>query len=191
MDVHSNIYKRLRFSLIPDWSFHQIYVAEVQDFTQAELLLLLRCSSNPNALFLSGDTVQSIMSDVAFRFCDIQSLFHVAKDEFEQNKMLSPVVVPKKVHQLTHNYRLHRGILQLASVIVQILQILFPDSFDHLQSDVGLFPGPKPVILDTQDSKELAMLLQDNRRETSAVEFGAHQVILVQMRKVKKICLQN
>ncbi|XP_057314279.1 uncharacterized protein LOC130655524 isoform X2 [Hydractinia symbiolongicarpus] len=184
MDVHFNIYKRLKKSIIPDWGFHQVYVDETQDFTQAELLLLLRCSLNPNAMFFSGDTAQSIINGVAFRFCDLRSLFVIAKRELEYSNM-PLVAVPKKIHQLTHNYRSHSGILQLASVIVQYLKLLFPESFDHLRPDVGLFPGPKPVILDTSDFSELAMLLQGSKRETSAIEFGAHQVVLVQNEKSK------
>ena len=35
---------------------HAIYVDEVQDLTQAELMLLMACSRNPNGLVLVGDT---------------------------------------------------------------------------------------------------------------------------------------
>ena len=186
MDVHFNIYKRLKETVIPEWGFHEVYVDETQDFTQAELLLLLRCSLNPNAMFFSGDTAQSIMRGVAFRFCDLKSLFLFAKQEFERNNLRSPVVVPKRIHQLTHNYRSHSGILKLATCIVQLLEYFFPDSFDHLSPDVGLFSGPKPVILDTDDFTEMAMLLQGSKRKTSAIEFGAHQVILVQNEESKQ-----
>ena len=186
MDVHFNIYKRLKETVIPEWGFHEVYVDETQDFTQAELLLLLRCSLNPNAMFFSGDTAQSIMRGVAFRFCDLKSLFLFAKQEFERNNLRSPVVVPKRVHQLTHNYRSHSGILKLATCIVQLLEYFFPDSFDHLSPDVGLFSGPKPVILNTDDFTEMAMLLQGSKRKTSAIEFGAHQVILVQNEESKQ-----
>lgn len=180
MDVHFNIYQRLKRILIPDWAFHQVYVDETQDFTQGELLLLLRCSLNQNAMFFSGDTAQSIINGVSFRFCDLKSLFLIAKEEFERNRMISPVVVPKRIHQLTHNYRSHSGILKLASSIVQLLELFFPESFDKLSPDVGLFDGPKPIILDTNDFADLGMLLQGSKRDTSAIEFGAHQVVLVQ-----------
>ena len=188
MDVCFNVFKRLRGQPYPIWGFHEIYVDETQDFTQAELLLLLKCSLNPNAMFFTGDTAQSIMKGVAFRFCDLQSLFVAAKQEFERNEVMSPVMVPKQVHQLTHNYRSHSGILQLASSVVKLLEIFFPDSFDRLKPDVGLFEGPKPVILNADDFEQLALLLQGTKRKTtSSIDFGAHQAVLVQSEESKRL----
>ena len=188
MDVCFNVFKRLRGQPYPIWGFHEIYVDETQDFTQSELLLLLKCSLNPNAMFFTGDTAQSIMKGVAFRFCDLQSLFVAAKQEFERNEVMSPVMVPKQVHQLTHNYRSHSGILQLASSVVKLLEIFFPDSFDRLKPDVGLFEGPKPVILNADDFEQLALLLQGTKRKTtSSIDFGAHQAVLVQSEESKRL----
>ena len=188
MDVCFNVFKRLQGQPYPIWGFHEIYVDETQDFTQAELLLLLKCSLNPNAMFFTGDTAQSIMKGVAFRFCDLQSLFVAAKQEFERNEVMSPVMVPKQVHQLTHNYRSHSGILQLASSVVKLLEIFFPDSFDRLKPDVGLFEGPKPVILNADDFEQLALLLQGTKRKTtSSIDFGAHQAVLVQSEESKRL----
>ena len=188
IDVCFNVFKRLQGQPYPIWGFHEIYVDETQDFTQAELLLLLKCSLNPNAMFFTGDTAQSIMKGVAFRFCDLQSLFVAAKQEFERNGVMSPVMVPKRVHQLTHNYRSHSGILQLASSVVKLLEILFPESFDRLKPDVGLFEGPKPVILNADDFEQLALLLQGTKRKTtSSIDFGAHQAVLVQSEESKRL----
>ena len=187
MDLHFNLYKRLKETLVPEWAFHQVYVDEVQDFTQSELLLLIRSSANPNAMFFTGDTAQSIMSGVAFRFCDLKSLYKAAKDEFKSLKLQSPITVPSKVHQLTHNYRSHAGILKLSSTIIKLLEKLFPTSIEvNAKPDIGLFPGPSPVIIETDDFSELAILLQGSRRQTSAIEFGAHQVVLVQNEKSKE-----
>ena len=187
MDLHFNLYKRLKNVIMPDWAFHQVYVDETQDFTQSELLLLIRSCANPNAMFFTGDTAQSIMSGVAFRFCDLQSLYVVAKRAFELSKLPSPISVPSKVHQLTHNYRSHAGILKLSSTIIKLLEKLFPNSMEgNAKPDVGIFPGPSPVILETDDFTELAILLQGSQRQTSAIEFGAHQVVLVQNEKSKE-----
>ena len=49
-----------------------------------------------------------------------------------------------------------------------------------------MFSGPKPVILDTDDFTEMVILLQGSKRKTSAIEFGAHQVILVQNEESKQ-----
>ncbi|XP_071941655.1 TPR and ankyrin repeat-containing protein 1-like [Antedon mediterranea] len=185
-DVVYDIYKRLQEVEVPDWAIHQIYVDETQDFTQAELALLIRCCSDPNAVFLTGDTAQSIMRGVAFRFDDLKSLFHYAKDSMKALGKQSAVAVPKKVYQLTHNYRSHAGILELAASVVDLLSFFFPTSFDRLKRDQGLFDGPKPVLLDSCSTSDLAMILRGNKRKTSEIEFGAHQVILVANDEAKK-----
>ena len=89
------------------------------------------------------------------------------------------ITVPKKLYQLTHNYRSHAGILRLASSVVDLLLTYFPDSFDRLQKDEGLFEGPRPVLLESCSPTDLAMILQGNQRQSSRIEFGAHQVVLV------------
>ncbi|XP_033107815.1 TPR and ankyrin repeat-containing protein 1-like [Anneissia japonica] len=178
-DVVFDIYRRLQDVEEPDWAIHQIYVDETQDFTQAELALLIRCCSDPNAIFLTGDTAQSIMRGVAFRFNDLKSLFHYASTSMKALGKQSSVAVPNKVYQLTHNYRSHAGILELAASVVDLLLFFFPSSFDRLKRDQGLFDGPKPVLLDSCSTSDLALILRGNKRKTSEIEFGAHQVILV------------
>ena len=176
-DLVYNIHKRIT---APEWSVHQVYVDETQDFTQAELSLLIRCCRSPNELFFTGDTAQSIMRGISFRFNDLKSLFHHARKAAgitdDQNNFIT---VPKKLYQLTHNYRSHAGILRLASSVVDLLLTYFPDSFDRLQKDEGLFEGPRPVLLESCSPTDLAMILQGNQRQSSRIEFGAHQVILV------------
>lgn len=178
LDVLHNVYRRLRANRIQSWLFDEIYVDETQDFTEAELFLLIHCCQDPNQLFFTGDTAQSIMRGVTFRFSDLRSLFFNAKSAFGTVKK-SPVQVPGKVHQLKYNYRSHKGILKLASSIVRLMGHFFPESFDRLEDDIGLFDGPKPVILETSDFAELALMLRGARRKTSPIEFGAHQVVLV------------
>ena len=179
-DLVYNIHKRLQLITAPEWSVHHIYVDETQDFTQAELSLLIRCCRSPNELFFTGDTAQSIMRGISFRFNDLKSLFHHARKAAgitdDQNNFIT---VPKKLYQLTHNYRSHAGILRLASSVVDLLLTYFPDSFDRLQKDEGLFEGPRPVLLESCSPTDLAMILQGNQRQSSRIEFGAHQVVLV------------
>ena len=184
-DFLHNIYKRLCSHPIQPWLFDEIFVDETQDFTEAELFLLIRCCQDPNQLFFTGDTAQSIMRGVTFRFSDLRSLFFNAKNALSTVKK-SPIEVPKEVHQLKYNYRSHKGILKLASSIVHLLGYFFPESFDRLDDDVGMFDGPKPVILETSDFAELALVLRGARRKTSHIEFGAHQVVLVSSEKSKE-----
>lgn len=79
------------------WIIHQIYVDETQDFTQAELCLLLRMCHSPNEMFLTGDTAQSIMRGISFRFEDLRSLFFYANRCTHVTGKSSLVKVPKTV----------------------------------------------------------------------------------------------
>ncbi|XP_037004097.2 TPR and ankyrin repeat-containing protein 1 isoform X3 [Artibeus jamaicensis] len=176
-DVLFNLSRRLLKLKVLPWSIHELYGDEIQDFTQAELALLMKCINDPNAMFLTGDTAQSIMKGVAFRFSDLRSLFHYASKSTLDKQCA--VRKPKKIHQLYQNYRSHSGILNLASGVVDLLQFYFPESFDRLPRDSGLFDGPKPTVLESCSVSDLAILLRGNKRKTQPIEFGAHQVILV------------
>ncbi|XP_016054334.1 PREDICTED: TPR and ankyrin repeat-containing protein 1 isoform X2 [Miniopterus natalensis] len=176
-DVLFNLSRRLSELRVLPWSIHELYGDEIQDFTQAELALLMKCINDPNAMFLTGDTAQSIMKGVAFRFSDLRSLFHYASRSTVDKQWA--VRKPKRIHQLYQNYRSHSGILNLASGVVDLLQFYFPESFDRLPRDSGLFDGPKPTVLESCSVSDLAILLQGNKRKTQTIEFGAHQVILV------------
>ncbi|NWX84042.1 TRNK1 protein, partial [Nothoprocta pentlandii] len=176
-DLLYNLSQRLSKIKELPWSIHEFYGDEIQDFTQAELVLLMKCINDPNAMFLTGDTAQSIMKGVAFRFSDLRSLFHYASKSSMDKKQR--VRKPKRIYQLYQNYRSHSGILHLASGVVDLLQYYFPESFDRLPKDCGLFDGPKPTVLESCSVSDLAILLRGNKRKTQPIEFGAHQVILV------------
>ena len=95
-DLVFNLFQRI--SKLDDitWCIHQFYIDEVQDFTQAELTLLLHCCRWPNGLFLTGDTAQSIMRGVSFRFSDLRSVFyHISKhvDRYRAQKVIKGTTV--------------------------------------------------------------------------------------------------
>lgn len=178
-DVVFNLCKRLQEETHFPCPLHEIYVDETQDFTQAELCLLIQLSENPNQMFLTGDTAQNIMRGVSFRFSDLKSLFYYAKEQSASSKRSQVIHCPKSLYKLPHNYRSHQGILKLASSVIDILFRYFSDSFDPMQKDQGLFDGPKPKLLEFCSLENLAMLLRRNKQQTSDIEFGAHQAILV------------
>ena len=178
-DLVFNCHRRLQSNTTPKWSIHQFYVDETQDFTQAELFLLICCCRFPNEMFFTGDTMQSVMRGTAFRFSDLKTLFHIANEMVLKEGQHNIIRVPKKLYQLTHNFRSHSGILRLASSIADLLFHYFPDSVDRLAKDQGLLEGPKPVLVETCTPTDLALILQGNQRQTSRIEFGAHQAVLV------------
>ena len=182
--VH-NLFGRLCKLKVVPFSIHSFYVDEVQDFTQAELSILLRCCKDPNNLFLTGDTAQSIMRGVSFRFSDLRSLFYKANRQTKKSQKKDTITVPI-VDELTINFRSHSGVLQLAASVIDILQQFFASSFDCLPGDEGMFPGPIPTLLDSCNFSDLALVLRGNKRESSAIEFGAHQVIIVQSEDAKR-----
>ena len=182
-DLNHSIYTRLNALKDLPFSIHNIYIDEVQDFTQAELSILARICREPNDLFLTGDTAQSIMRGISFRFSDLKSIFYRASQQASKSKV--SVKVPR-VNELTINFRSHTGVLQLAASVIDLMKNFFPNSFDYLPGDEGMFPGPIPVVLDSCNVSDLALVLRTNKRESSTIEFGAHQVIIVQSEDAKK-----
>uniref|UniRef100_A0A1I8IKN9 UvrD-like helicase ATP-binding domain-containing protein n=1 Tax=Macrostomum lignano TaxID=282301 RepID=A0A1I8IKN9_9PLAT len=175
-----------------DWALHAIFVDETQDFTQAELSLLLRCCQDPNRMFFTGDTAQSIMRGVSFRFTDLKTLFHHARRGLQSQGATGALRMPDGLQVLTHNYRSHSGILGLASCVILLLGRLFPSTFDPLEPDMGLFPGPKPVLIESCSATDLAFLLQGARRKSNAhIDFGAHQAIIVASDEARRYLVEN
>ena len=178
-DLIHNLYHRLIKMNRNEPLIHRLYVDEVQDFTQAELALLLQCSYIPYGQFLTGDTAQNIMRSVAFRFCDLRSVFH----DFKEN--LSCKIKVPEICTLTRNFRSHSGILQLAARVIDLLMNFFSFSLDKLPKDEGMFPGPKPVLISSYGDSDLAQLVRINREESVAIEFGARQAIIVRSNQAK------
>ncbi|XP_021357004.1 TPR and ankyrin repeat-containing protein 1-like [Mizuhopecten yessoensis] len=184
-DIINSVKSRLQPQHVKAWAIHQLFVDEIQDFTQAELCLLIKICQDPNQMFLTGDTAQTVMHGIEFRFCDLKSLFFNIREAMKADGVPGKylVEVPGKVHQLTHSYRSHDGILSLASSILDIMTHLFPDSFDHLQADTSLIQGgPLPVLLESSNFSDLARHISDNKEETedtADIELGVHQAILV------------
>ena len=72
---------------------------ETQDFTQAELWLLMEICERPNEMFLAGDTAQAIMHGISFRFSDLASLFrYYAEDNSQKDPCdMKQITLPVKV----------------------------------------------------------------------------------------------
>lgn len=176
LDLHQRICK---LQDVP-WSIHSFYVDEVQDFTQAELSLFVQCCRDPNSIFLTGDTAQSIMRGIAFRFEDVRSIFH------RIHNCEHKVKVPESPYTLLVNFRSHSRVLGLAQSVLDLLFEYFKNSIDsHLPEDKGMLPGPTPVLLESCRVEDLAILLSANKRQKSAIEFGAHQVVLVRSKEAR------
>jgi len=118
--------------------FDSIYVDEVQDFTQIDIALFWKLCEG-RSLFLAGDTAQSVVQGVAFRFDEVRSVASSLCGQ-QRNK------VPSKPFVLSINYRSHTGILDIAALVLQIMYDAFPGSANKVDPDKGLFRGPRPSI---------------------------------------------
>ena len=171
-DLVRCIYKQLCCTEHPMQLFDHLYVDEIQDFTLAELSLYLKLCNSTEGNFFTGDTAQSIVRGVSFRFADLKVHLH-------------SLGLTCSLDHLTENYRSTYEISQLASSVIDVLKHLFPDSFDsQLPRDVGQIYGNKPLFrqLASPDVNRLASLVE-GRNETSnsgvIVHFGADQAIIV------------
>jgi hypothetical protein len=131
------------------WS--KIYIDEVQDYVQSEILLFFHLSG-PGNLFLAGDPAQNVTKGVEFRFDDIRSVgYHIAGE----NRKL----IPQKPKIVNINFRSHAGILNAAASILSQMFAYFPDSAKQLGRDDGLFKGPRPGMFHKIKPETMAELL--------------------------------
>lgn len=184
---------------------HQVVVDEAQDCTQAELLLIAFVAADPNAVQITGDTAQTIVSGVSFRFADVGATMYRAAAVAEEELLAqiaaggvggrastalalqrgtttggSRLMEPPGFEQLTQNYRAHDGILRCASVFVSAVAHFAPNTIDRLQPDRGLLSGPKVKLVTSGDALELAQALKAvEGTGDGSIDFGAKQAIVV------------
>jgi hypothetical protein len=160
---------------------HHVYIDEVQDFTQAELCLFFKCSRNPQGTFCTGDTAQSIIKGVFFRFSDLKSQFWEMIHQSQDSKIVPELKV------LTDNFRAHSGIIDMAQSVIDIMKQTFKTSFhENSISEKAVFKGPKPILLEGHTTDGLTSILLGNTDESVHLEMGAHQAILVRSEACKQ-----
>ena len=156
------------------------FVDEVQDLTQAELLLLVKTLQRPGGgLFLAGDTAQAITAGVGFRFEDTKALLYRAGGE-GAGAGVPPRWGKPELHWLTVNYRAQSGLVDCAAAVGELLVKLFPGSVDALPRERGLFRGRRPVLERATDAVDIeAKFVPPDARGDAVSAFGARQAVLV------------
>ena len=187
LDVVNYILTQIRYGRYSGTPIHYMMVDEVQDLPHAMLLLLTQITEQ--GLFFSGDTAQNIAKGVGFRFCDLSHVFD--KSNFPNHAVVKPSVM-----HLTINFRSHSRILDLANSLVSILELCFPKTIDRLKKEKSNLDGPKPMLLEHNDTELLFLVLlgeADYKKQKEGglltrpqVEFGCNQVILVRDQKSKE-----
>ena len=132
----------------------KIYVDEIQDYTQLEILLFFHLSG-PGQLFLARDPAQSVVEGVEFRFEEIRSVgYYVAGADRRD-------LIPQKPKTVTVNFRSHSGVLDTAAAVLQCMFDAFPDSAKQLAKDRGLFTGPRPGVFSRVQPERLRELVSE------------------------------
>ncbi|KAK3255375.1 hypothetical protein CYMTET_35438 [Cymbomonas tetramitiformis] len=198
-------------------ALHRVYVDEVQDLSEVQLALLRFVCPDPDGFAFAGDTAQTITQGVSFRFQSLRRLFH---DEFLRNagvadgvRPVGPLqaaslraVTPERaapsvppLHELTHNFRTHRGVVALAGSIVATILHFFPSSMDRLRPETSLVYGPRPLLLECAAGGPgvggagagLISQLFEGSLEAEAGSFGSEQVIIVRDAASKREVVQE
>ncbi|CAD8153493.1 unnamed protein product [Paramecium pentaurelia] len=157
---------------------HYLMLDELQDVPRAVLVLLDRMAEF--GLFCCGDNAQNIAKGIGFKFFEVQNCLLSYRGN--QRKRKSNL----KLFDLNINFRSHNQILQLANSVIRVLEICFPYKIDRLKKETSDLTGPKPIILQIEDSQDLLSYIQEFFiNERKAVEFGCNQAIIVKDQESK------
>ncbi|KAL7535668.1 hypothetical protein ACHAWF_005230 [Thalassiosira exigua] len=118
----------------------KIYVDEVQDYTQIEILFLFCIGGSPGSLFLAGDPAQSVVEGTEFRFEEVRSVGYFVSGEDRRD------LIPAKPRIVNVNFRSHAGVLNCTGAFLDLLFRYFPGSAKQLKKDFGLFNGSRPGL---------------------------------------------
>jgi len=129
-----------------------MFIQEVQDYTQVEILLFFSISG-VGSLFLAGDPAQSVEQGTDFRFEEVRAVgYYVAGDRQH--------LIPDKSKIVNINFRSHAGILNCAGGFLDLLFEYFPGSAKQLKKDYGLFKGARPGVFHQVQVDQLSSLLK-------------------------------
>ncbi|KAG1800254.1 P-loop containing nucleoside triphosphate hydrolase protein [Suillus plorans] len=175
------ILKVLQGRGFPGQQVDYLYVDEAQDNLLIDALLLRQLCRNPDGLFWTGDTAQTISAGSSFRFDDLKAfLYH----EEQRNINISVNSAGACLHQpttfqLAINYRSHGGIVNCAHSVIELITKFWPDTIDNLQPEKGVVDGLKPVFFTGWDKDTVRYEQFLFGASGSRIEFGAQQCILV------------
>lgn len=85
-----------------------------------------------------------------------------------------------KQFELDVNFRSHHGIIKLASSVIRLIKQFFPGSIDNLKEERGEVGGPRPVIINENQSEiELFRIFSRYASSDDGIELGANQVVII------------
>ena len=153
-DVVNFLIRQVSIELVPKniKMIDILFIDEVQDFSINQLYLMSLISRDIKVL--AGDTCQTISKTNAFRFCDLNSIYYVAKgiNDIMKNKKAIDIKEPEEI-QTNLNFRCHYPVLKLAHMIFEMIFLLFPQTLDKVKCDYTKnIAGYQPSIIYDLDS---------------------------------------
>jgi len=129
--------------------FHKVFVDEGQDFSELDLVLLLRMSSDIRSFFFAGDPAQSVEVGLRMRANTVNDVFF---KNLPDNGRLQVKHVLQDI-KLQTNHRTHAANLSLSQAVRSILARSFkvPSS----KEERALINGPSPEALILPTMKDI------------------------------------
>ncbi|XP_043810300.1 uncharacterized protein LOC110608878 isoform X1 [Manihot esculenta] len=189
-DLVIDLHHRLRDEKYDGEIMDFVYVDEVQDLTMRQISLFKYiCRNFKEGFVFSGDTAQTIVRGVDFRFKDIKALFYREFMACERNGKGQI----SDIFNLSQNFRSHAGVLKLANSVLNLLYHFFPFSVDKLQPETSLVNGEQPVWVQmrNEDNTLCSFFKSNENFDRGIVGFGAEQVILVRDDSLKNEVLSH
>ncbi|KAM3753517.1 hypothetical protein ACB098_03G099900 [Castanea mollissima] len=184
-DLVIDLHRRLRVERYKGDEMHFVYVDEVQDLTLSQMALFKYiCKNVEEGFVFSGDTAQTIVKGIDFRFQDIRSLFYnkfvlESKSSAQDGRKEKGII--SKIFHLSQNFRTHDGVLKLSQSVIELIYHFFPLSTDILPPETSLIHGEAPILLESGNKENAIITIfgKSGNGRGSIVGFGAEQVILV------------
>ena len=153
-DVVNYLIRQVSIELVPKniKLIDILFIDEVQDFSINQLYLMSLISRDIKVL--AGDTCQTISKTNSFRFCDLNSIYYIAKEinNIIKNKNAIDIKEPEEI-QTNLNFRCHYPVLKLAHLIFEMIFLLFPQTLDKVKCDFTKdISGYQPSIIIDLDS---------------------------------------
>lgn len=169
------ILKVLQSRGFPGQQVDYLYVDEAQDNLLIDALLLRQLCRNPDGLFWTGDTAQTISAGSSFRFDDLKAfIYHEEQRNISVNSAGASLHQPT-TFQLAINYRSHGGIVNCAHSVIELITKFWPETIDNLQPEKGVVDGLKPVFFTGWDKDTVRYEQFLFGASGSRIEFGAQQ----------------
>ncbi|PWA62544.1 uvrD-like Helicase, ATP-binding domain, P-loop containing nucleoside triphosphate hydrolase [Artemisia annua] len=179
-DLVNDIHHRLKNGNYEGDKMDMVYIDEVQDLSMRQISLFKYiCQNVEEGFIFAGDTAQTIVRGIDFRFQDIRSLFYKEFLSTPISRTQGKGLVAE-IFQLKQNFRTHAAVLDLAQSVIEIIYHYFIHSIDKLEPEISLISGEAPVLLESgSDENPIEKIFGDTTTSGEVVGFGADQVILV------------